>query len=170
MTTMNLTIRPARAEDLEPVLRLVQAAALPTDGIPEHWGDPYAVAVEGDTVLGVAGVEVHGRSGLLRSVAVAPDARGTGLGQALTRDRVEWARAAGLDALYLLTTTAEEFFPRLGFLPIDRDSVPADVRASGEFCSVCPASAAVLWLPLEEGGAAPLQEELGRAISVEVGA
>ncbi len=149
--TTKWTIRPARREDLDAALRLVRAAALPADGIRQQWGDGYAVAVEGDAVVGVAGVEVHGRSGLLRSVAVAPEARGTGLGQALTRDRVEWSRVAGLDALYLLTTTAEGFFPRLGFLPVERDSVPAEVRESGEFRDVCPASAAVLWLPLEEG-------------------
>lgn len=150
MTTTERTIRPARAEDLEPVLALVVAAALPADGIRDGWGDAYAVAATGERVIGVAGVEVHGRSGLLRSVAVAPEARGTGVGQALTRDRIEWARAARLDALYLLTTTAQGFFPRLGFTHVERDTVPAEVRASGEFRDVCPASAAVLWLPLEE--------------------
>lgn len=146
------TLRPARAEDLEAALRLVDAASLPGDGIREGWGDAYAVAVEGERVIGVAGVEVHGRAGLLRSVAVAPEARGSGLGQALTRDRARWARDSGLNALYLLTTTAQNFFPRLGFARVERADAPEELRRSGEFRDVCPASAIVMRLSLADGG------------------
>lgn len=152
MTATRWTLRPARAEDLESVLRLIGDAALPGDGIREGWGDAYVVATDGNGVVGVAGVEVHGRAGLLRSVAVAPEARGTGLGQALTRDRVRWARSAGLDALWLLTTTAENFFPRLGFARVERADAPAELRESGEFRGVCPASAVVMRLSLADGG------------------
>jgi amino-acid N-acetyltransferase len=46
--------------------------------------------------------------------------------------------------VFLLTTTAERFFPRFGFEEIARDEVPASVQASVEFQSACPASAIVM--------------------------
>jgi amino-acid N-acetyltransferase len=108
------------------------------------------VAVADDGIVGAAGVEVYGRSGLLRSVAVDPAWRGRGLGMQLTRERLAWAEARGLDTVYLLTTTAAGFFPRLGFAPVDRDAVPATVRESTQFAGVCPSTAAVLALRIGE--------------------
>jgi amino-acid N-acetyltransferase len=57
----------------------------------------------------------------------------------------------GLRALYLLTTTAEHYFPRFGFTRVDRSAVPADIRATEEFRSACPASATVMARPLSPG-------------------
>jgi amino-acid N-acetyltransferase len=48
-----------------------------------------------------------------------------------------------MPAIYLLTTTAERYFPKFGFERIARDDVPATVRTSVEFTSACPSSAAV---------------------------
>jgi amino-acid N-acetyltransferase len=72
------------------------------------------------------------------------------VGEAVIRDRIRWARERGLRQLILLTTTAGSYFPRLGFRPIARREVPESVRGSSEFAAVCPASAAVLSLDLEE--------------------
>jgi amino-acid N-acetyltransferase len=149
--TTQRTVRPARAGDLQGVLDLVSAAGLPTGGIADRLDGGYAVAVEGGRLVGVAGVEVYAGWGLLRSVAVAPEARGTGLGVELARERVDWARGQGLAALFLLTTTAAGFFPRLGFAPVARDEVPDAVRGAGEFRGICPASAVVMVHPLGEG-------------------
>jgi amino-acid N-acetyltransferase len=54
------------------------------------------------------------------------------------------ARQDGAGAVFLLTTTAERFFPRLGFEPIARAEVPTSVQASAEFQSACPASAVAM--------------------------
>jgi amino-acid N-acetyltransferase len=54
------------------------------------------------------------------------------------------AEARGIRALYLLTTTAERYFPGFGFREIARDEVPTDVRETAEFQSACPASATVM--------------------------
>ena len=62
----------------------------------------------------------------------------------MTEAALRLARANGVDTVYLLTTTAERFFPRLGFEPITRDQVPTTVQASVEFRSACPASAVVM--------------------------
>lgn len=138
-------VRAAEAGDLKVVRALLVASELPLDGLTDHFPGGYVVArrAEGDLV-GVAGVEVFGDAGLLRSVAVAASLRGTGLGRALVEDRVQWASLRGLGTLYLLTSTAADFFARLGFERVARESVRDAVRASLEFTSVCPVSATVM--------------------------
>ncbi len=147
--TASHTLRPARADDLAAARRLVAAAQLPLDGLEDQFGPAYAVAEVEGRLVGVAGVEVFATFGLLRSVAVDPSVRGRGVGDALVRDRLGWADGRGLAAVYLLTTTASDYFPRFGFVRVGRDVVPPPVRASREFASVCPASA----IAMERAGA-----------------
>ena len=66
------------------------------------------------------------------------------MGHHLTEAALNLARTRGADTVFLLTTTAEKFFPRFGFEPISREDVPASVQASIEFQSACPASAVVM--------------------------
>lgn len=139
--------RPTPAERAQ-VAGLVADAGLPTRGLDALTDDHLVVAEHDGRIVGVAAVERHGAHGLLRSVAVDPAWRGRGLGRALTQERAEWAAGAGLSALYLLTTTAGGYFPRLGFVPVVRDHVPPEVRASDEFADICPANATVMCLPL----------------------
>ena len=151
----DIEIRGARAEDRDAVAALLERTALPPDGLDDQFSDGYAVAAADGEIVGAAGVEVYGRAGLLRSVAVDPGWQGHGLGQRLTEERLRWAAARGLDTVYLLTTTAAGFFPRLGFAPVAREDVPAEVRESLQFASVCPSTAAVLALRLEAPCATP---------------
>jgi amino-acid N-acetyltransferase len=93
---------------------------------------------------GVVGIEVCGLVGLLRSLAVRADRRRGGLGSALVLEAERIAVTRGLQALYLLTTTAEPFFARRGYLRLSRDEAPAGIRETTEFTTVCPASAAFM--------------------------
>jgi len=136
-----MSSEPARAEDLAAALELIAGAGLPTDGVAAAFPAGYAVVRDAAGLAAVAGLEVHGSAGLLRSVAVRPSHRSAGLGGLLVDDRLAAARRAGLDAVYLLTTTAAEYFRRHGFLELPRAEAPAVLRASTEFASVCPASA-----------------------------
>ena len=139
------TIRPAAPGDADAVRALLAASALPVEGLDEQFGAQYAVAVsDAGEIVGAEGYEVYGPWGLLRSAAVDASWRGRGIGAALTRDRIAAARAQGLRGLYGLTTTAADYFPRLGFAIVGRDAVPAEVRASREFASICPSSATTL--------------------------
>jgi amino-acid N-acetyltransferase len=149
---MTFTVRPAASRDLGAVKNLLDAAHLPLDGLEEQFGESYAVAEAGNEIVGAEGIEVYERSGLLRSAVVHPDWRGRGIGDALTRDRLEWARRAGLERVYLLTTTAESYFPRFGFTRVDRAAAPQEIRESREFASACPATAALMVLRVEGGG------------------
>jgi amino-acid N-acetyltransferase len=140
-------IRPAVPADADAVRALLRAAALPVDGIPDDLAH-FLVAERGGGVIGAIGLEPYGDAALLRSAVVHPDARGTGLGEALVRRLLVAARAARVRTLILLTTTADTWFPRFGFTRVTRDDVPAAVQASAEFRGACPASAVVMRLGL----------------------
>ena len=136
-------IEPARRSDLEAIHDLLLLNHLPLDDFDRH-GDSALVARQDGRIVGAAALEEYGDGGLLRSVVVAAEHRGTGLGQRLVDAVMQLARSKHLPAVYLLTTTAATYFPRMGFVPISRDRVPAGVQQSVEFVSACPASAAVL--------------------------
>ena len=134
-------IAPARPEHRDAILALIEGAGLPTSGVADHFPGAYVVARAGDVLVAAAGLEVHGDGGLLRSVVVAPEYRATGLGRMLVDNRLRAARELGLGAVYLLTTTAPDYFARLGFERVRRESAPGPLQRSTEFASVCPASA-----------------------------
>jgi amino-acid N-acetyltransferase len=120
-------VRPTVPADLPAVERLLTASGLPLDGVREAL-PTFVVAEAGDDVVGVAGLEVCCDNALLRSVAVSPTWRSHGLGRVLVTRIIADAEARGIHALYLLTTTADRYFPSFGFREISRDAVPADVR------------------------------------------
>jgi N-acetylglutamate synthase-like GNAT family acetyltransferase len=136
-------VRPARAADYPAVVGLLEAARLPTAGLSPSLGD-FLVADAGDLLLGAVGLEVYGSAALLRSAVVAPGSRGRGLGAVLLERMVAHARSRGVQDLYLLTTTAEGWFPRFGFARIGREAVPAALHASAEFKGACPDSAVAM--------------------------
>ena len=143
-------LRPATATDLDTVRSLLREAQLPVDGLDEQFGASYVLAQSGADVVGAMGIERYGDYGLLRSAVTVPGWRGKGLGQELTRERLGWARSQNLRAIYLLTTTAADFFARFGFQHVPRPEVPAEIRGSREFKSACPESAAVMVLSLDD--------------------
>ncbi len=138
-----VSLRRTVQADHEAVEALLRDSELPLDGVAD-WMDQFWVAEHQGQVVGVAGMERYGDSGLLRSVAVAPEWGGTGIGRTLVERVLEEGRAAGVREVYLLTTTAEHYFPRLGFACVERETVPAALRASAEFTGACPASAVVM--------------------------
>lgn len=138
-----VSLRRAVHADDEAVTMLLRDSKLPIDGVAE-WLTRFWVAEYQGRVVGIAGMERYGDSGLLRSVAVAPEWHGTGIGRTLVDHVLEEGRAGGVTEVYLLTTTAEHYFPRLGFSCCDREAVPAALRASAEFKGACPASAVVM--------------------------
>lgn len=141
---LSFRIRAARTEERDALVRMLQAAQLPLDGVDEGFPHSYAVACVDEQVVGAAGLETYGAAGLLRSVVVDDSVRGQGLGHALVSERLEHARLLGLERIFLLTTTAPAYFGALGFTPAARDEAPDEMRASVEFSGACPASAVCL--------------------------
>ena len=142
-TIPGATLRPARSSDLPAIERLLTEAGLPLAGVAEAL-ETFTVAESERELVGVAGLEVCCDNALLRSVAVTPEWRSRGLGRTLVTHVISDATARGLRSLYLLTTSAERYFPSFGFRQITREEVPADVRETEEFRTACPASATVM--------------------------
>lgn len=143
-------LRPAAMSDLPAIERLLVSSGLPTAGVAESIdGFVVAESERDDGIVGVVGLErCCADYALLRSTAVAPEWRGTGLGRRLVMHAIAEAESRGIRALYLLTTTAERYFPSFGFVKTQRDAVPDDVKQSVEFREACPATATVMTLQL----------------------
>jgi len=138
-----VAIRAAVQSDAAEIEQLLMAASLPLAGLADAM--PGMVVAESDgRIVGTAALEVHAANALLRSVAVAPEWRSRGLGRALVARAIAEAEARGLRAIYLLTTTAERYFPSFGFTATTRTAVPAELQATAEFDGACPDSAIVM--------------------------
>lgn len=133
-------LRAATPGDRAAVLALLTQAGLPTSDIAEESLREFIVALDAGKVIGSVGLERHGEHGLLRSLAMAPEWRGRGLGSALVEAIEARARAFGLCTLSLLTETAAPFFAARGYARVPRAQVPAAVQSSREFTTLCPAS------------------------------
>ena len=138
-----MRIRKARQSDLPAVEQLLITSDLPLDGVRDHFAD-FIVAEGADGIEGAVGLEKYDSVALLRSAVVAPAHRGSGVGRRLVEQVLERAEEDGIDELYLLTTTAEKYFPRFGFTATSRATVPEGLKSSAEFRGACPETAVVM--------------------------
>jgi amino-acid N-acetyltransferase len=140
---MAIQIEPVRPGDVEELYGLLAEHHLPLDGLCDHLATTIVARQEG-RVVGSAALELYPDGALLRSVAVASPLQGQHLGWELTRAAIRLAQSRHAPAIYLLTITAERYFPKFGFERIARDDVPSSVQTSVEFMSACPSSATVM--------------------------
>lgn len=140
---MSAALRAASAADYDHVVRLLRAAGLPTAGLQPTLPD-FLVAEENGRVVGAVGLEVYGDTALLRSAVVDTGRRGSGVGSELVAELLARAGRRGVREIYLLTTTAEDYFPRFGFIRVRRDAVAPALHASEEFRGACPDSAVAM--------------------------
>jgi amino-acid N-acetyltransferase len=124
----------------ESVLNLLSAAELPVNDLPAAL-DNFIVALDNDGITGVAGLELYGNYGLLRSVVVDKNQRGKGVATELLHQIEAIATNKGLEEIYLLTETAAEYFSNKGYEHIARMDVPEEIKESSQFRHVCPESA-----------------------------
>lgn len=126
------------------VKNLLAACKLPSADLEaRHFEHFFGCGQESDP-KGVVGVELYEKVGLLRSLAVDESARRRGCGKRLVKEAEQHAARLGVQSLYLLTTTAEDFFEALGYAKVDRAQVPEVIRNTQEFSSLCPSSSIVM--------------------------
>ena len=140
---MRVSIERATADDGPAILQLLSTNGLPIDGLLDHLNTAVVARAEG-RVVACAALEVYADESLLRSVAVDAAVQGQGIGTQVTTAALVLAGTLGMRVVYLLTTTAEGFFPKFAFERINRQQVPASVQASVEFQSACPSTAIVM--------------------------
>jgi amino-acid N-acetyltransferase len=129
---------------LEAATRLLNAASLPTSDLTDAHMERFYYCGPPNQLTGLVGFEIHGSDALLRSLVVAPAQRSGGVGKLLVAHAEEEARALGVKAIYLLTTTAQTFFSHCGYATLERGEAPELIRATREFASLCPATAVLM--------------------------
>ena len=95
-------------------------------------------------LIGVGGLEIHGRLALLRSLAVDDRHRRMGIASRICARLEEEAAERGIVRIYLLTETAESFFTKRGYSVTARTDAPAEIVATQEFTTLCPDSAVLM--------------------------
>lgn len=142
-----MALNPARVflrPDLAQVLRLVGEAGLPIEDLDEADLSHFLGLGPRNRPVGVVGLELLGATALLRSLAVDASARGAGYGTSLVEAAEGYAMREGVEAVYLLTTSAERFFERLGYARVSRESAPPEIQRTREFSEMCPAGAVLM--------------------------
>lgn len=122
VSTGQFIIRPAVAGDMEAVRAVVTRAGL-SSGHPAALeycrtgpGGHLVVACQHDRVTGVSYAVSFGPTGWIGNVAVDPDARGRGLGTAVSQAAMDWLRQAGVTTMLLTATElGRPIYERLGF-------------------------------------------------------
>jgi amino-acid N-acetyltransferase len=131
---------------------LLQAQGLPVSDISAEHLEHFFFIGSGGSPTGLVGLELYGTDALLRSLVVAENSRGKGLGSALINHAEQYAASKGVRSIYLLTTTAEAFFKRLGYERIERSHAPTSIQQTREFAHLCPASSAFMLKSIDTTG------------------
>lgn len=143
--TATLAVRQAGAAE---IAALLATSGLPVDDLEEPGRRFFRFAGAEDALIGCVGVEAAGETVLLRSLAVAPERRGEGWGRRILAWAMDRMAAEGHTQAYALTTTIAPLLVRWGWTPVERAEAPPGIRASRQFTGLCPASAALLRIPL----------------------
>ncbi len=129
---------------LAEIKQLLSACGLPTSDISPTSSLLFFGCHSDTRLVGVIGLEVYGPVALLRSLAVAPPHRSHGLGRSLVAFAEAHAASLGVESLYLLTSTAEAYFSKLGYASVSREDAPSAIKATTQFSDLCPASSALM--------------------------
>ncbi len=141
MTTATQTIHQATVADARVIHELVNGFARKGEMLPRTMAEiyenlrDYSVVRDGDTVVACGALHIMWDDlAEVRSLAVAEDRQGQGLGAHLVRAHVQEARTLGLSTVFALTYQPA-FFERLDFQQADVMTLPRKVWNE---CYRCP--------------------------------
>lgn len=137
----NVTIRPARAEDVPAMAKLINGYAARDLMLPRseeqllrHLPD-FVVAEVTGRIIGCAGLaRLSPELAEIRSLAVAPEMQGRGIGRALVSFLLQAAREVGIAQVCALTLQPR-FFEALGFQVVDRWDISPKIWQECIYCS-----------------------------------
>jgi amino-acid N-acetyltransferase len=137
------TLRDLVREDVPAARELLVSSHLPIDDIDDAT-ITFVGAFDGAELVGVVALQDCAGTGLLRSLAVTAKFRERGIARQLCEYVFALAAERNLQSLWLLTTSAKDYFTRYDFESVPRDAAPPAIRASAQFTSLCPSSAHVM--------------------------
>lgn len=123
---------------------------LPSEDLGSDSFKNFFIATSENNLAGVIGLDIFENLGLLRSLCVEGSYRNQRIASALFHHLIIYAHSQKIKELYLLTTTAEDFFKKRGFVTVDRSFVPEVIRMTSEFKDLCPNSAICMKRNLNE--------------------
>ena len=126
------------------LVELLNRSALPTSDINQPGSIYFFGCYQSRKLIGCVGIEICETAAMLRSLATHEEVRKSGLGQALVRHAELNASLMGIEALYLLTTTAADFFERLGYRHLCRQQAPAAINKTTQFSELCPSTSSLI--------------------------
>ncbi|MBY5938115.1 arsenic resistance N-acetyltransferase ArsN2 [Marinobacter nauticus] len=139
------TINPGRSDmQIIPIdadqslIELLNRAGLATSDINQPGSICFFGCHQSGKLIGSVGIEIRKKSAMLRSLATHEEVRNTGLGRALVEHAELNASHMGVSDIYLLTTTAADFFERLGYEQLCREQAPDAIRKTTQFSDLCP--------------------------------
>ena len=141
----------ARHSDWDAIRELLQAAGLPTDDLRADKLGTFLIATNHDELIGLIGLEIFGRIGLLRSLVVRQQSRSSGIGAALVSEIEARATSSGVEEMWLLTISTQDFFMRHDYLLIEKSLAPLQIRETREFSELCPDTAILMQKTLVRG-------------------
>jgi amino-acid N-acetyltransferase len=142
-------LQEATKEDIPLIVGLLRSNGLPYEDIASKICYLF-IGYVGPRIIGIGGIEIHGKYGLLRSLVIEESLRGKGYGFALCDKLIEQGRLKGISEIHLLTTTAEDFFKKTGFERIERKVAPAVIQNTTEFKNLCPSSAVCMRMKIRD--------------------
>ena len=139
------SIEPLKEQDFVVINQLLVSANLPKVEITNPIGYYFKSVNSLNELVGTIGLEIYGNKGLLRSLVISPQYRKLGIAYLLVGRILTLAQSMHLDKVFLLTTTAEDYFEKIGFKIIVRENVPDEIKQSQEFSSLCPVSSIIMY-------------------------
>lgn len=145
METTSHQVEKARESDLTAIKSLLSSVNLPISDLPSPLNN-FLVIKEEEKVIGSIGLEVFGKYALLRSLAIDLEHRNLDLGQKLYDSIIDLAKRSGIEEIFLITNTADQYFEKRDFVTMERENTPSEIKNTAQFTSVCPSSATVMRL------------------------
>jgi len=137
-----MNIVPASQNSFSAAVALLKKNNLPTEDI--NPGTQLFVMEEGNKVLGCIAVEYDYNNALLRSLSVSEEKRNEGIGMKLVEFIEDYVKKQGVQTIFMLTTTAADFFSKQGYEAVDRNSAPLFIKNTEEYSMLCSSSAVLM--------------------------
>jgi len=146
---MDYIIKKAVLNDIQGLISILKETNLPFNDIDLN-NQQFLLAYLGKDIIASCAVEQYKKEALLKSFAVKMDLQGKGIGKEIYLKMIDYCKSNEIEDLYLLTTTAEDWFDHMGWIRVKRESLPESIKNTKEYNSICPLNAICMYLSIAD--------------------